>query len=194
MYTPMNKLQKRDKRALILGGGCLAILLFFTYGIMPFVENWVDTRQQARVFQEKIEQYENSILKTRSQSKLLEQVYGSSIYQTMASVEDTKIQFIKSLDKLVRDAGFSKQSITAQPVRPIAHIKGTALVSMRIQGKCKLSQMLNCLEKLTDSKNLIIVDQVNLSKDAKGNNKLNASLVVSMIAKMNENEKDKNQR
>ena len=166
-------------------------MLTFTFVIMPIAENWAAIRDQAKSAQKTIAKYEQSILKTRSNSIQLEQVYGNSVYQTMTSVEDTKIKFVKTLDKIIRDAGFSKQSVSAQPVRPISQIAGTALVSMRIQGQCKLSQMMNCLEKLTESEHLIIVDQVNLSKDAKGNNKLNASLVVSMIAKMNEKKKDK---
>ena len=179
---------EKDKRALMLGGIGLAVLLFVGYEVLPTVNHWRSVRDQVTLTQTRLTDYEADLRKLQSRNKQLSKIYGQSVYKPLETVDDAKVSYLASLETIVRNAGIQKPTIKAQPDRPLPGDKNMMLVGMRIQGKCRFPQLMDCLAKISELEHLVVVEQVQMTKTPKNNN-LDVSFIASRIARVDKDAK-----
>ncbi len=158
-------------------------MLLFVYVIKPTINQWQTVRENLSQAQSTLVSYEQKILEVQAKNRQLAKIYGDGVGKKLETIEDTKVSYVASLEQIVKNVGIQKPTIKAQPVRPMPGSKNLMLVGMRIQGQCKLSQALGCFVKLRELNDLVVIDQVQMSKSSKGG-KLDISFIASRIARM----------
>lgn len=183
-------LSARDRRAVMLGVGALAVILVFKFAVMPVLSDWGDTRDRIDEARATLDEYDRKDKRLADRQQRLELTYGPAVTRPLDDVEATKLAFHKVLQDRLKSGGFKLESLQPQAARSIRkHVPGVAVIPVRVVGKCQMQQLAKSLAELRKAERLIIVDHVDVSNDPKKPAELKVAMVLSTVA--NEPEGDR---
>lgn len=178
------RLSSRDKKALMLGGLALAALIGFRYVLMPLNDSWRDARQRIAQAGDTLQRLQDQQLQLRAQQRRLMDFYGQGLAQPLPTAEQAGVEFVKTVEDLLKAAGLGSQGVQAQPVRPLREVPGVAVVGLQVQLAGRPEQITQCLASLCQSQQPILVQSLTATRPGKdGDQQLNVSMVIATLAR-----------
>ena len=174
----------RDKKAVILGAMLLAGLLGYRFAVAPMVDTWQSARQRIAVASAAQSSINAQATRLQSQRRQLEAVYGSAIAQPLPTVEEARANFVKTVEDLLKSSGLESESVRSQPLRPLREVAGVALVGLQVQCSGQARQLTQCLANMSGRGPLILVESLRTSPDARRPDRMQISMVLATVAKM----------
>lgn len=176
LESTMKKLSEKDKRALKLGGVCVAavVMLFF---VRTWLGHWAGVRESLAEAQSQISFISPS---KAVQEKLLSSVPVAEIPR---GEEEQMLLFRDKLNEQLKKAG-----IKSKPLKVVPRLKsqgklGYKLLRVKCSGKGKLGQVFDLLANLKENPYLVAVEQFSIKCDPKKRQEVELDLTVSTFVK-----------
>lgn len=174
----------RDKKAILLGGLVLGCLIGYRFVMMPVLDSWSDARQRIAQVSAAQSSLDAQVMRLQSQRRQLEVVYGQGIAQPLPPVDVARANFVKTVEDLLKSSGMTSQGVRSQPLRPLREVAGVALVGLQVDCTGQPQQLMRCLANMSAGDQLILVDSVRAAPDSRRPDRMQVSMVVTTLAKM----------
>ena len=166
----------------MIGAAGLAVILVARFIVIPWVDDWSETRRQIAARQQELSGLERNVTRVLGQRKRLTKKYGPAVNKPLEDVEAAWISLFTAARGLT-DSGFEATDYLPQSDRPLQDIHGVRFVPLQVRGKCKLPQLAKLLAKIRQSETLVIVDRLTVSNDAKKPGQLEVTMVLATLAR-----------
>jgi hypothetical protein len=171
----MNKLSKRDIRALKIGAVCVVAILVFLSATW-WRDHWVKVRGETAKTKKQLKDIRAD--KTR-QAGFMSIV---PVFEMPVTEEKQKFLFRDKLNEQIKKAG-----IKSKPLQVLSTVKspqaGYKLLRLKCSTKCKFAQVLDLLARLNDNPYLVGVEEIRIKCDPKKRQDVDLDLTVSTFVK-----------
>jgi len=174
-----NKINDRDKRAIVLGTiVVIGIIIYIMIG--PWLEDWKVTRKKLQAKRQLIKS-----IGINSEGKLSAAQLGilSAVpkYEEPKKADNQSVLFRNEINKQITSCGIKAKSLQYLTTRK-ANAGGT-YKTLRLQcvGQCSLNQVFDLLGKFNENPYFVGVDELNLNLDEKDRKKINMTRIVSTL-------------
>ena len=171
----MNKLSKRDIRALKIGAVCVVAILVFLFATW-WRKRWARVKEEGAEVRAQLEAI--SVDKTK-QAGLMSIV---PVFEMPVIEEEQKFLFRNKLDEQLKKAG-----IGSKPLQILSTGKspqaGYKLLRLKYSGKCKFGQVLDLLARLNENPYLVGIEEMRIRCDQKKRQEIELDLTVSTFVK-----------
>ncbi len=167
----LERLNKRDKRALKIGTICAVVVAAFWFGA-KWLDHWKQARQSLAAINTRIDAL--GVDKT-AQGAITTIV---PVFEMPQKEETQKFLFRSKLNEQLKQAGINSKPLQVLPagkVRP----DGYRVLRLKSNAKCKFGQVLDLLAKLNENPYLVGVEEIRVRCDAKNREDVEFDLTVS---------------
>lgn len=166
----MDRLSKRDKRALLVGGICTAAIIFIF--VMKIPDRWVQARR--------------ALISTKAKLKAIDagQAMRAGLMSIVPVLEmpqaEEKQQFLfrNKLNEQLKKSGISSKPLQVMPAGK-ARKDGYKLLRLKCSCKCNLAQALDLLAGLNENPYLVGIEELKIKCDPKKREEVELDLTVS---------------
>lgn len=178
-------LSQRDRRAILLGAGLLALLLGYRFVLSPWLDSWSDARARIELAASQESALRAQVAQLRSQERMLGPIYGEAINAPLPTVEDARLSFVKVTEDLLKSSGLEVRGIRSQPMTDLRELPGVALVSLQANCVGRPNSIAQCLAKMGESEQVVLVQKLDVTPDGNGD-KMSVSMVLATLARTTE--------
>jgi Tfp pilus assembly protein PilO len=176
------KVQQRDKLALIGGGIVLVVFVAFRFVIFPIWDSLQDTRASLPIQEKKLEKYREvaQIAPLRSgevvtvENRLRQNESGLLASKTAALASAELQDLVTQLAAKQRIDLHSNEFLPVKPVSPYY-----ATVPMTIQFQCRLDQLVDLLQDVTQNPKYLTVSKMSIQSTAAKDKSVSVGLLIS---------------
>ncbi len=172
----MNKLSKRDIRALKIGAVCVAAILVFLFATW-WRERWAKVREEGAEVIAQLEAISED--KTR-QAGLMSIV---PVFEMPIIEEEQKFLFRDKFDEQLKKARIK----SSKPLQILTAGKsqqpGYKLLRIKCSAKCRFGQVFDLLARLNENPYLVGVEEMRIQCDPKKRQEVELNLTVSTFVK-----------
>lgn len=152
-------LSARDRRAVMVGLALIGLGLLARFIVVPGLEHWRDVRAVMSDGTARLMIVEQKIKRRDAVVDRQRQRFGQAVGQPLATIEEVRVSFPKTVQQALGQAGLGVSSIELQGVRKLREAPGVSLVSLRVRGMCGAPALPQALEALRSAEQLVIVDR-----------------------------------
>lgn len=179
-------LSRRDKRAVVIGGLVLVVLLGYRYVAAPLTASWQNARQRIAETSAVRAAWRARANRLAAQQRRLEPIYGKAIGEPLPMVAKARANFVKTVQDILQSSGMSSQSVQSQPLRPLREVPGVALVALQVRTSGKPRQLMKALAAMRKADQLILVQSLSAEPGGERSKKMSISMVLATLANMEE--------
>lgn len=180
-------LSARDRRAVIVGGVALGVIVVVKFALIPWLDHWGDIRNRSDQARATLTEYGDKSNRLTSLHERLTQTYGQAVGQPLDDVQAAKISFHKVVQDVVQTSGLRLESMQPQVVRSIRkQVPGVALLPVRVVAKCQMQQLAKLLAELRKATCLIVVERLDVNSDPQKPTELSVTMVLATVAEEGE--------
>ncbi|MEM6332670.1 MAG: hypothetical protein AAF823_04955 [Planctomycetota bacterium] len=154
----------RDRRAILLGGGTLAIALFAWYVVLPGIDRWQAAREQVAQHESVLSDLDRKLDRRDAIAQRLEAKYGNAVHEPTASIDAIRNAFPEEVRDLLQKSGIEYETIELQPEQRVRDTPGIALVSVRIAATTNPNAIANLLAKSAEADRVILVNSLQMTQ------------------------------
>jgi hypothetical protein len=170
----IDRLSKRDKRALVIGGICAAAIIFIF--VLKIPERWAQARK--------------SLASVRAKLKAIdaEQAKRAGLMSIVPAFEMPQVEekqtflFRDKLNEQLKKAGVNSKPLQVLPVAK-ARQSGYKLLRLKCSGKCNFEQALDLLAGLNENPYLVGIEEFKIKCDPKNRQAVELDFTVSTFVK-----------
>jgi len=177
-------LSQRDRRAVILGGVLLGVLLGWYYALSPMLTQWEQARRRIDNAQSRQASLINEAMQRRTQQRRLTTAFGVGAAKPAPPLIPTRARLVKLVQGLAESADLEVQDVRAQPLRPIQDFAGRATIGLTMETTGKPKALSRFLGQLRGSETLLMVDRLSVSGEGGRGEDLDLSLTLSTLVRM----------
>ena len=179
-------LSKRDRRAMVLGGASLAAILVLRFAVVPWIDAWSEHRADLAVRRARVDRVGKQLRRVLSQRKRLAKAYGQAANDPPQDVDAAALSLPKAALDVLKSNGFGTTEYLPQRPKRVQGIEGLRVVSLLVNGSCKLPQLTKCLSALRKADTLVIVDRLSVTSDPKKPGQLKVTMVLATLGEQGE--------
>ena len=171
----IQKLSKKDIRALKIGGVCVAAILLFVFASMWF-DHWSEARASLAQVKAKLDLIDVDKAK---QAGLLSIV---PVFEMPQKEETQKFLFRNKLNEQLKKVGINSKPLQVLPGGK-SRQAGYQLLRLKCSAKCRFAQVLDLLAGLNENPYLVGVEELRIRCDPKKPQEVELDLTVSTFVK-----------
>lgn len=174
----------RDRRALSLGAAGLVLIAATRYGVMPWVDRWLDARRRIVAARTELADLELAVRRVLGQRQRLERVYGPAVRTAPADLETARVELYRAVQQCLKANGIKPMDYQPQPPRRLREVPGVQLVPLQVRAKCAFAQLVKCLASVRAADSLVIVDRVTAVNNEKSPGQLEVTFMLATLARL----------
>ena len=175
-------LSPTDRRALVLGGAGLLLILVTRLLVMPWIDSWAAARASTADADEQMAAMAARLRSALVQRKWLARTYGPGVAKELQDQDAAQMSLYEGAQEVLKAAGLKATVYHPQAPRPVRQLPGTSLVSLQVSSKCALGQLLKLLAGLREAEILILVDRLSVTNSEREPGTLEVTLVLAALA------------
>ena len=178
-------LSVRDRRAIILGGLALLIILVGHFALIPWINSWTGARAQITEARKELADVQLGLSSILGQRRRLEQAYGPAVNGPLAlDAQTARLDLFEAVRETFAAAGFKPSEYRRQRPRALSAVPDVQIVPLEVPGSCNLSQLLKSLIGLRKAKTFVFVDSFSITNDEKKPGTFQINIRVATLARM----------
>ena len=177
-------LSTRDRRAIIVGGLALLIILVGHFALMPWLESWSGARAQIIEARRELNDVQLRVRRILGLRRRLEQIYGPAVNKPLEDLDAARLSLFKTVQETFRAGGFKPSEYRLQRPRVLSAVPGVQIVPLEVPGQCNLSQLVKSLAGLCKAKTFVFVERFSIDNDEKKPGTFKVTMVVATLARM----------
>ena len=177
----MNKVvSEHDRRVLVIGGGCVVLIMLFGLVVGPWLDGWSQMRAQLAAVEGKFERagLGDSAAVRAKQAALIAKVPA---FELPVSLQQQRLLFERRVDKQLKAAGLTVKSIQYAGKPKVDPQAGYKMLKLNCRGaKCNWGQLLDLLAGLDENLYLVSVEDIQIRCNQQNRNEIElVSLTLS---------------
>ena len=174
----------RDRRALMWGGGLVVAAVLYRLVLLPGLQTLSDARAAAAAANERVTAIESRAERLAWLNGRLVERFGPAVGQDLQPVDAVRVAFPPAVQKALKSAGASVQSVELKSARRMPKVDGVSLVGMQVGATCNPSKLPAVLDALRTCKAFpVLIESVDVSMTkAKNRSKWTLSLSLATPA------------
>ncbi|MBN2210085.1 MAG: type II secretion system protein M [Sedimentisphaerales bacterium] len=174
------KLNKRDRRALIVGGICVGLMLVYVLLIGPWLKRWSQVRADLSVLENRINQLAGQNDAGKAQQRILAE--KTPVLALPNNSEDQRLIFKKAMIQQARQSGLALSNIKYAAEKKATDADySLLLLEGRINGPTEM--ILKYLADLYRNEHVCAIENLELITQENERDKQQFSLTVSTVIK-----------
>ncbi len=171
----IDKLSKKDIRALKLGALGAVIILVFVFGSKVH-QSWTKAKSNGAVLRSKLDIIDVDKAKRAGLMSIV------PVFEMPQVEEDQKFLFRDKLSEQLKNAGIKNKPLQLQAGRKSPE-SGYKLLLVKCNATCRFEQLLDFLAKLNENPYLVGIEELKIKCDPKKQGEVELDLTVSTFAK-----------
>jgi len=170
----MDRLSNRDKQALMIGGVCVAVIVF-TF-VLKIPNRWVEARKSLALIRAKLKAIDVDQVRQAGLTSIV------PVFEIPQVEEKQMLLFRDKLNEQLKKAGVSSKPLQVLPVTK-ARQGGYKILRVKCSGNCKFEQALDLLAGLNENPYLAGIEEFKIKCDPKKRQDVELDFTVSTLVK-----------
>jgi hypothetical protein len=154
----IEKLGKRERRALMIGAACAAAILMVALGTKWF-EDWGKTRKELAETRAKLKRISVDEAKQAGLFSIV------PVFEMPKAEQDQELLFRDKLNEQLKKVGIRSEPLQALPMQALPSTQGQAdykLLRLKCSAKCQFMQVLDLLAELKQNPYLVGIEEMRI--------------------------------
>lgn len=170
----MDRLSNRDKQALVIGGVCVAVIVFIF--VLKIPNRWAEARKSLALIRAKLKAIDVDQVRQAGLTSIV------PVFEIPQVEEKQMLLFRDKLNEQLKKAGVSSKPLQVLPVTK-ARQGGYKILRVKCSGNCKFEQALDLLAGLNENPYLAGIEEFKIKCDPKKRQDVELDFTVSTLVK-----------
>ncbi len=170
----MDRLSNRDKQALVIGGVCVAVIVFIF--VLKIPNRWAEARKSLALIRARLKAIDVDQVRQAGLTSIV------PVFEIPQVEEKQMLLFRDKLNEQLKKAGVSSKPLQVLPVTK-ARQGGYKILRVKCSGNCKFEQALDLLAGLNENPYLAGIEEFKIKCDPKKRQDVELDFTVSTLVK-----------
>ena len=177
-------LSPRDRRAVLLGGGTILLVVVYLYALSPWLASWSAARADVETAAINRAAADTDRARAAAILRQLGAYYGGGLATPLPPVAEVRVGFVKTVQELLKSNGLESKDLRSQPLQPIRETPGIGLVALEVECQGPVSSLMKTLAKLGQADRPIVVQRLRTEPDPQRPDQMRVSMTLATFAKL----------
>jgi hypothetical protein len=175
-------LSARDRRAILLGGVGLGVMLMCHQVVLPAWEAWTDARRRTANARDQLAGLHRDLVRVIALRGRLEKQFGACAFKPLPDVEAARVRLFGQAEAAMNSGGFGASEYQPQSARAVRELSGVYWVRLQVRGSCDVGGLSRSLAALRGLEIPVVVKQMSVQNSTKEPGTLSVTLVLATLA------------